>query len=132
LLVAISHKLDPNMVINHATMEMLLSSPQPAASPPEEEAVITVPEKDEVVALPDTATPSHGNSDLPRPSTPPSGAVPAVQARERWNKPRANTWRLAAIFFAFIVFGMNDASYGALVPYVCLYISSSSVNLQIS
>lgn len=41
-----------------------------------------------------------------------------VQARERWNRPRINTYRLAAIFFAFLVFGMNDGSYGALVPYV--------------
>lgn len=42
----------------------------------------------------------------------------AVEAWERWNRPRINSYRLAAIFFAFLVFGMNDGSYGALVPYV--------------
>ncbi|KAI4272739.1 MAG: hypothetical protein LQ337_005094 [Flavoplaca oasis] len=42
----------------------------------------------------------------------------AVEAWERWDRPRINTYRLAAIFFAFLVFGMNDGSYGALVPYI--------------
>ena len=42
----------------------------------------------------------------------------AVEAWERWNRPRINSYRLGAIFFAFLVFGMNDGSYGALVPYV--------------
>ena len=42
----------------------------------------------------------------------------AVEVVQRWNHPRINTWRLAAIFFAFIAFGMNDGSYGALLPYV--------------
>ncbi len=41
-----------------------------------------------------------------------------VDALERWDRPRINTYRLAAIFFAFLIFGMNDGSYGALVPYV--------------
>ncbi|KAL9015166.1 MAG: hypothetical protein Q9173_000197 [Seirophora scorigena] len=46
-----------------------------------------------------------------------TGAV--VDAFERWDSPRINTYRLAAIFFAFLNFGMNDGSYGSLVPYVC-------------
>lgn len=45
-----------------------------------------------------------------------SGAV--ADALGRWDYPRINTYRLAAIFFAFLNFGMNDGSYGALVPYV--------------
>lgn len=49
----------------------------------------------------------------------PGGAV--VEALERWDRPRINRYRLAAIFFAFLNFGMNDGSYGALVPYVCSY-----------
>ena len=48
-----------------------------------------------------------------------SSARHVVTKRERWNDPRINTWRLSAVFYAFIVFGMNDASYGALIPYVC-------------
>ncbi|KAL9596161.1 MAG: hypothetical protein Q9219_005981 [cf. Caloplaca sp. 3 TL-2023] len=47
-----------------------------------------------------------------------SGAV--TEALQRWDRPRINTYRLAAIFFAFLNFGMNDGSYGALVPYVGL------------
>lgn len=43
----------------------------------------------------------------------------AVDVLQRWNYPRINIYRLAAIFFAFLNFGMNDGSYGALVPYVC-------------
>ncbi|KAL8953892.1 MAG: hypothetical protein Q9222_000266 [Ikaeria aurantiellina] len=41
-----------------------------------------------------------------------------VDALQRWDRPRINTYRLAAIFFAFLNFGMNDGSYGALVPYI--------------
>ncbi|KAL8710351.1 MAG: hypothetical protein Q9220_005121 [cf. Caloplaca sp. 1 TL-2023] len=44
----------------------------------------------------------------------------------RWDRPRINTYRLAAIFFAFLNFGMNDGSYGALVPYVVAYIVIST------
>ena len=47
------------------------------------------------------------------------GIVEVVIPRNKWNNPRINTWRLAAIFFAFFNFGLNDASYGALLPYVC-------------
>lgn len=47
----------------------------------------------------------------------------AANAAERWNNPRINTYRLAAIFFAFLNFGMNDGSYGALVPYVCPHVA---------
>ena len=93
-------------------IEMLPSSPQPAALPPKEKATFTPMEE-----KPDGSNgsiPEHAPSGLPVPGT---GRV--VVARERWNKPRINTWRLAATFFAFINFGMNDASYGALVPYVC-------------
>ncbi|KAL9104718.1 MAG: hypothetical protein Q9163_000396 [Psora crenata] len=42
----------------------------------------------------------------------------AVEALTRWNHPRINTWRLATIFFAFVNFGMNDACYGPLLPYI--------------
>ena len=61
--------------------------------------------------------------EVPEPEIPASnvfsGIGNVVTKKERWNNPKINTWRLAAIFYAFIVFGMNDASYGALVPYVC-------------
>ena len=52
-------------------------------------------------------------NDLPGP-----GAHNVVEVQQTWRHPRINTWRVAAVFFAFINFGMNDASYGALIPYV--------------
>ena len=58
-------------------------------------------------------TPIRGSSELPGPV-----ASHVVETKQRWNSPRINTYRLASIFFAFIAFGMNDGSYGALIPYV--------------
>lgn len=54
-------------------------------------------------------------NDLPGP-----GAHNVVGIQQTWKHPRINTWRLAAVFYAFINFGMNDACYGALIPYVSL------------
>ena len=58
-------------------------------------------------------TPISGSSEHPGPV-----ASHVVETKQRWNSPRINTYRLASIFFAFIAFGMNDGSYGALIPYV--------------
>ncbi|KAF6232089.1 hypothetical protein HO173_009683 [Letharia columbiana] len=66
--------------------------------------------KDQPIPL---QTPMWGNSELPGPI-----ASHVVETKQRWNSPRINTYRLAAIFFAFLNFGMNDGSYGALVPYI--------------
>lgn len=74
--------------------------------------------KDEPIAL---QTPICGSSQLPGPI-----ASHLVETKQRWNSPQINTYRLAAIFFAFINFGMNDGSYGALVPYVGIQLSSNS------
>lgn len=41
--------------------------------------------------------------------TPPSTAV---EARQKWNSPRINMWRVFATFWSFFVMGMNDGSYG--------------------
>lgn len=51
---------------------------------------------------------------LPPPST-------AVEQLERWNNPPENKYGVAATFYAFLVFGLNDASYGALIPYLERY-----------
>lgn len=64
---------------------------------------------------------SHGSAGEPAP-----GTSNIVEPSQRWNNPRINTYRLAAVFYAFIIFGMNDGSYGALVPYVNLDLSSAS------
>lgn len=37
---------------------------------------------------------------------------------QKWNDPRIHTSRLSAAIYSFVVLGMNDAAYGALIPYV--------------
>lgn len=73
--------------------------------------------KDHAIPLQEVAAPST-HPDTSRPSSVFAGTGHVVRTKERWNSPPINTYRLAAVFFAFTVFGMNDASYGALVPYV--------------
>lgn len=49
-------------------------------------------------------------------------AVPTLQ---KWNEPRGNVARLAAAFYSMFVFGLNDAAYGALIPYLEPYYNLS-------
>ena len=37
---------------------------------------------------------------------------------EQWNSSRVNIYRYLSIIFSFIILGMNDSVYGALIPYV--------------
>ena len=50
------------------------------------------------------------------------GALPAPttasETLERWNRPRVNAYRTLACFMGFTVMGLNDAAYGALIPYL--------------
>ena len=70
----------------------------------------------QVTSSANTSNEDHDLPSLEQSSPPPE----AVSAKPRWNHPRYNIARFAAIFFAFINFGMNDACYGALLPYVSL------------
>lgn len=55
----------------------------------------------------------HDRNDiLPSPTT-----APTEQA-ESWKSPRINLYRVPVTFWSFTVMGMNDASYGALIPYL--------------
>ena len=74
------------------------------------EMVASPSSRDQPIAL---QTPTRASSELPPPV-----ASHVVETKQRWNSPRINTYRLASIFLAFVAFGMNDGSYGALVPYV--------------
>jgi len=51
---------------------------------------------------------------LPSPTT-------ASEVLERWNHPRVNVYRTFACFMGFTVMGLNDAAYGALIPYLEIY-----------
>lgn len=57
-------------------------------------------------------------SPLPAPTT-------VSQALERWNHPRSNRPRVFAAFWSLLVMGMNDAAYGAIIPYMGPYYNLS-------
>lgn len=48
----------------------------------------------------------------------PSPTVASHDALESWNAPRSNLYRTLAAFIGFAIMGMNDATYGAIIPYV--------------
>lgn len=52
--------------------------------------------------------------ELPPPST-------AVEALERWNYPRRNMYGIFGTYLSFFILGMNDATPGALIPYLERY-----------
>ncbi|KUI66354.1 Bypass of stop codon protein 6 [Cytospora mali] len=53
-------------------------------------------------------------SSLPAPTT-------VSQPLERWNHPRSNIGRVLSSFWSLLVMGMNDAAYGAIIPYMGAY-----------
>lgn len=57
-------------------------------------------------------------SSLPAPTT-------VSQSLERWNYPRSNIPRVLAAFWSLMVLGMNDAAYGAIIPYMGPYYNLS-------
>ncbi|KAH1304232.1 hypothetical protein KXX11_001205 [Aspergillus fumigatus] len=48
----------------------------------------------------------------------PTGDDAIVQAKQKWNAPPINKWRVLATFASFAVVGASDGVYGALVPYL--------------
>lgn len=96
---------------------------------------ITRPKPSHVVA--DTASEKQQQQDLDKeawplpdaPRTPPSepstprddSIVNVARQQQRWNDPPINKYRLAAVFWAFLAIGANDASYGALIPSIEAY-----------
>lgn len=51
---------------------------------------------------------------LPPPTT-------AVDVLERWNYPKRNVYGICGTYLSFFILGMNDASPGALIPYLERY-----------
>jgi len=60
----------------------------------------------------------------PSAHTEPAYAVPTLPL-QKWNEPRGNITRLASAFYSMFVFGLNDAAYGALIPYLEPYYNLS-------
>lgn len=63
-----------------------------------------------------TSTPTSTAADL-RPDRLPS-PVTATETLEAWNDSRTNIYRVACTFWSFIIMGLNDATYGAIIPYL--------------
>ncbi|PHH89613.1 hypothetical protein CDD83_5655 [Cordyceps sp. RAO-2017] len=49
--------------------------------------------------------PAGGGDEAPAPAN-------AVGAKQRWNSPPINKYRVLSTFWSFFVVGMNDGSYG--------------------
>lgn len=92
------------MASRTTTTLVLPVEPRPAA---------LIHEQTPPIPLHNLATEGFTLNDLPS-----REAHNVVEVQQTWKHPRINTWRLAAVFFAFINFGMNDACYGALIPFV--------------
>lgn len=58
------------------------------------------------------------STTLPAPTT-------ATDFVETWNHPKINMYRVFATFWSFVVMGLNDASYGPLIPYLEEYYNLS-------
>ncbi|EEQ88899.2 MFS transporter [Blastomyces dermatitidis ER-3] len=44
-----------------------------------------------------------------------------TSSAERWNYPKRNFFRFIATNYSFVILGINDAAYGALIPYLETY-----------
>lgn len=67
------------------------------------------------------------NEDSDRNETLPSPTTTATDKVETWNNPRRNVYKVAATFWAFTIMGMNDATYGAIIPYLETYYDLSYI-----
>ncbi|KAJ0120433.1 hypothetical protein J7T55_015160 [Diaporthe amygdali] len=67
----------------------------------------------------------RGSKDEPRGSQEIISSLPVPttvsHTVERWNQSRANVCRVLAAFWSLLVMGMNDAAYGAVIPYLGTY-----------
>ncbi|KAM0716876.1 hypothetical protein Q7P37_006728 [Cladosporium fusiforme] len=48
----------------------------------------------------------------------PTPSIASADQVERWNYPPINKYRFLSVLWAFTVAGMNDAAYGAIIPYL--------------
>jgi hypothetical protein len=60
--------------------------------------------------IPSLSGPENGCDAVNPPDT-------AVEAKQKWNSPRINMWRVFSAFFSFLIVGMNDGSYGVSVAF---------------
>ncbi|GAM89579.1 hypothetical protein ANO11243_076180 [Dothideomycetidae sp. 11243] len=59
------------------------------------------------------------------------GVHEAHRPSQSWKHPRRNAYKAAAVFYSFFVFGLNDGSYGALLPYLEAYYKLSYTTVSL-
>lgn len=77
-------------------------------------------------ATPGPSDEADDYATLPSPIT--ANTTPQLQ---RWNYPRINLWRVLATFWSFVILGLNDAAYGALIPYLEVYYSIDYLTISL-
>lgn len=80
---------------------------------------LTGPQDDELTA--DPATPTPRELEQSAPSTPKQDRAVDAALVQTASKPYMNRWRLASAATFFFLMGLNDASSGALIPYIEKY-----------
>ncbi|KAF2152301.1 MFS general substrate transporter [Myriangium duriaei CBS 260.36] len=81
-------------------------------------------------AIPLTPMNNHVTSSSPHLEAddnwpPPVDAVDDESNLEQWNHPRINLFRTSAAFWALFLTGVNDGTYGAMIPYLESYYNLS-------
>lgn len=61
---------------------------------------------------------SNQKSSDPDPEKNDTSSTDSANGLDRWNTPRINTYRFCVVNFSLFIMGFNDASLGALIPYV--------------
>ncbi|KAI5363023.1 Putative major facilitator superfamily, MFS transporter superfamily [Septoria linicola] len=56
--------------------------------------------------------------DEDRNETLPSPTTATAEQAERWNSSPRTIYKVSATFWSFVIMGMNDATYGAIIPYL--------------
>lgn len=46
----------------------------------------------------------------------PSADAPIARAKQKWNEPAINKWRILVTFISFAIVGANDGVYGVSYP----------------
>lgn len=64
------------------------------------------------IMLGDLGTPANSDQSAVHQQELGSPRSEHFEVQQRWNQPISNVWKLAATFYSFIAFGMNDACYG--------------------
>jgi len=84
------------------------------------------PEKLQENILSSTGLEGGGISDAVPNGERPVFPASASEDLEKWNSTKTNVYRYFATLYSFIILGMSDAAYGALIPYHSLILEGKT------